>query len=185
MNKKGKRQKWTRDEYKSVMKAYYQAIERPTETSNTKETYRLWRIENPETRPNMDENKLANVRRDIVNRKRLSEAELEELRQNVKEKQPNDNAEEENLIIEENENIQNEAEQTEMPEGDGEECEDAERPGNDDIEEIESIQNDILRKWTEMKEEDMYIRDKLPKLKINRKTKKIIELANKAQISQI
>ena len=54
----------------------------------------------------MDENKLANVRRDIVNRKRLSEAELEELRQNVKEKQPNDNAEEENLIIEQNENLQ-------------------------------------------------------------------------------
>lgn len=70
-NNKTKRQKWTREEYKSVITAYYQAIEHPTESSNTKETYKIWRTNNPTIRLYMNENKLANVRRDIINKKRI------------------------------------------------------------------------------------------------------------------
>lgn len=77
------RKKWTRDEYKEVMKAYYKACEIPNVPSVTAETYNQWRKEHPRIRPNMDANKLANVRRDIVNRKRLSEVELEDMKSQV------------------------------------------------------------------------------------------------------
>ena len=38
----------------------------PMEGSNTEQTYRLWREKQPESRPTIYGNKLANVRRDIV-----------------------------------------------------------------------------------------------------------------------
>ena len=73
--KKQTRQKWTRDEYKQVVTAYYQAILEPSEGNNTKHTYRIWREMNTNVRPNIDANRLANVRGDILKNERLSDAE--------------------------------------------------------------------------------------------------------------
>ena len=74
---KGTRQKWTREEYKQVMEAFYKATNNPSETITTKAAYNIWRLQNPTARPNLDANKLANVRRDIIESKRLNEMELE------------------------------------------------------------------------------------------------------------
>ena len=63
---KGTRQKWTREEYKKVMEAFYKAMINPSETNTTKAAYNIWRLQNPTARPNLDANKLANVRRDII-----------------------------------------------------------------------------------------------------------------------
>ena len=84
--KKQTRQKWTRDEYKQVMTAYYQAIVEPSEENNTKHNYRIWREMNTNVRPNIDANRLANVRRDILKNKRLSDAELETIKSQIREK---------------------------------------------------------------------------------------------------
>ena len=80
---KKKREKWQRDEYKQIMKAYYTAIDHPSDDSNTKQTYAIWRAENQNIRLYIDENKLANIRRDIVRNKRLTEAEIEQIKQQV------------------------------------------------------------------------------------------------------
>ena len=56
---KRKRQKSLRDEYKEVMKAYYDAIFHVSETSAWDETYNIWTSKNPTKRPYLDENKLA------------------------------------------------------------------------------------------------------------------------------
>ena len=83
------RQKWTREEYKQVMIAYYQALEQPSNKNTTNRAYELWRKDNVDNRATIDKNKLANVRRDIVKNKGLTDMELERIRVDVrKEQQP-------------------------------------------------------------------------------------------------
>ena len=74
---KATKQKWTRDEYKEVMEANYDATLNPSETSATDETYNIWRNKKPTKRSYLDANKLANIRRDIIKNKHLANAELE------------------------------------------------------------------------------------------------------------
>ena len=74
---KGTRQKWTGEEYKQVMEAFYKATNNPSETNTTKAAYNICRLQNPTARPNLAANKLANARRDIIKSKRLTEMELE------------------------------------------------------------------------------------------------------------
>ena len=54
------------------MEAFYAASLNPI----TQGTYDIWRANNPTKRLNLNASKLANVRRDIVNRERLTKVEL-------------------------------------------------------------------------------------------------------------
>ena len=54
------------------MEAYVAAQMKPSGETNTKQTYMLWRIANPTSRLNIDANKLANVRRDIIKKKDIN-----------------------------------------------------------------------------------------------------------------
>ena len=76
-----KRHKCTREEYREIMKAYFTAFLYPSEHSNTKETYTIWKKNKPHD--NMDANKLANIRRDIVKNNRVTAAELEEIKREI------------------------------------------------------------------------------------------------------
>jgi len=49
----------------------------------------------------------------------------------------------------------------------------------EDQERIKEMKTKILEKWLEVKEEKIEERSKLPKIKMNRKTKKVMKLANK------
>ena len=81
-NQKEKRTKWTREDYSEVMYAFYMSLEKPS-GNNTDNTFKLWRDRNPDVRLNMDSNKLANVRRDILKNKRLLDVELNEIKRKV------------------------------------------------------------------------------------------------------
>ena len=70
------------------MEAFYKATNNPSETTTTKAAYNIWRLQNLTARPNLDANKLANVRRDIIKSKRLTEMELETIRANVRQTTP-------------------------------------------------------------------------------------------------
>ena len=78
------RQKWTREEYKLVVEAYYMAVNNPSEATTTKAAYNIWRQQNPTTRLNLDANKLANVRRDIIKNNRLTDVELEIIQEKIR-----------------------------------------------------------------------------------------------------
>ena len=67
---KDKRQKWSREDYKEVMYAFYMSLEKLA-GSYTENTFKIWRSRNHNVRMNLNGNKLANVRRDIMNKKRL------------------------------------------------------------------------------------------------------------------
>ena len=84
--KKISRQIGTKEEYIQVMTAFYEAKFMPIVGSNTGQTHRLWRENQPKSRPMIDANKLANVRRDIIKNKRLEEAVLQQLQNNIREK---------------------------------------------------------------------------------------------------
>ncbi|CAI9735818.1 Hypothetical predicted protein [Octopus vulgaris] len=49
---------------------------RPSQERHTANSYSIWRTRNQESRPYLDENKLANVRRDILRNNRLTESEI-------------------------------------------------------------------------------------------------------------
>ena len=72
---KDKIQKWRRGGYKGVMNAFYMSLEKP-DGSHTEHTFRIWRSHDHNVRMNLNVNKLANVRRDIKNKKRLADFEL-------------------------------------------------------------------------------------------------------------
>ena len=65
------------------MTVFYQALSE-SKNKNTKRTYEIWRKEVGEHRPYIDANKLANVRRDIINKKRLKETEIEDIKKTVR-----------------------------------------------------------------------------------------------------
>ena len=71
------------------MKAYYQALEQPSNKNTTNRAYEIWTKDNVDNRANIDASKLANVRRDIVKNKGLTYMELDRIRVDVrKEQQP-------------------------------------------------------------------------------------------------
>ena len=51
--------------------------------SHTENTFRIWRSCNHNVRMNVNVNKLANVQRDIINKKRLTDFELREINEKV------------------------------------------------------------------------------------------------------
>ena len=65
---KDKIQKWSREDYKELMYAFYMSLEKPS-GSHTENTFSIWRSRNNNVRMNLNGNKLANVRRDIMNNK--------------------------------------------------------------------------------------------------------------------
>ena len=61
------------------MSAFYQVLNEP-KNNNTKRTHYIWRKEVGQHRPFIDANKLANVRRDIINKNRLTEVLIEDIK---------------------------------------------------------------------------------------------------------
>ena len=91
------------------MKAYYQALEQPSNENSTNHTYDIWRKMNDNNRTNIDANKLANVRRNILKNKRLTEGELERIKSDIRKNQQlsdtaanESNASSENMTRDEN-----------------------------------------------------------------------------------
>ena len=68
--------------YKEVMYAFYMSLEKPA-GSHTENTFKVWRSRNHNVRMNLNGTKLANVRRDIMNKKRLTDFELKGIREKV------------------------------------------------------------------------------------------------------
>lgn len=65
-----------------VMEAYFKVLAKPN-ASVTTDAYNIWRFQNPTKRPKMVANKLANTRRDIMNKKRLTNMEIQAIRDKV------------------------------------------------------------------------------------------------------
>ena len=88
-----KRQKWTREEYKEIMEAYYYAKYHPSDKNNTKQTFKIWREKNINNKQYNDAKKLANVRIQIVRDKRPTDIELSQIEDAAKKVRPERNVE--------------------------------------------------------------------------------------------
>ena len=64
------------------MYAFYMPLENPA-GSYTERTFKIWRSRNHNVTMNLNGDKLANVRRDIMNKKRLTNFELREIKEKV------------------------------------------------------------------------------------------------------
>ena len=79
-NQKPKRMKWACEEYKQVM-SFLSSIKW---TKRQQHNTHLWEKAVAELRPYIDANKLANFWRDIMNKKRLREAEMRDILKTVR-----------------------------------------------------------------------------------------------------
>ena len=85
-----KRIKWSREEYKDVVTAFYMALKNPTQGIIT-QTYDIWRNNVGEnTRHYINANTLGSVRRYILDKGKLTAAEIEEIKNKVGYNQTND-----------------------------------------------------------------------------------------------
>ena len=64
------------------MYAFYMFLEKRA-GSHTENTFSIWRSRNHNVRMNLNRNKFANVQRDIMNKKRLTDIELRETKEKV------------------------------------------------------------------------------------------------------
>ena len=184
--RKQTRQKWTRGEYKQVMTAYYQAVLEPSEENNTKHVYQIWRGMNVDVRRNIDANKLANVRRDILKNKRLSDAELQAIKSQIRGQSESTALPVTIDAIQENDNeTVREAKENDI-EVQRELINDANIQGDTDFNheclQVEEMKQRVLERWYEIKETDLKDRNSLPKINLNRKAKELIKVSNKAML---
>eukprot|EP00795_Rhopilema_esculentum_P000154 gene154-9771_t len=110
------------------MYASYHSQTKPSGSGHTEKTYNVWQSRNPESRQYLDPNKLANVRRDILKKKRLLETELNEIKDQV----TNDINERSENELQENQPQEEETEPDILPD----------ETRIDEAEESENIEND-------------------------------------------
>ena len=179
------RQKWTREEYKEVIEAYYRATIYPSQASATDEMYKVWREKHPTTRMNLDKNKLSNVRRDIIKNNRLTPLELEEIKSTIRQNQPCNSQQDQDATPE--------VEITGITSANHEDTPSTPEPGLrsdtetmsdhsqvDESGEVNSLIEDIQREWEKVKFETINARQKLMKVKLNRYTKRKLKMTDTA-----
>lgn len=170
------------------MRAYFTAQLIP-QKHLIEQTYLLWReIVGEDCRPNIDANKLGTVRRNIINNKRLNDAQIEQVRAEVRTNEENDNGEEpivNAVIVREpvvrvvrltNDEIDNMIRQVRRDDNGTNQGDFYER----NREEIELARENILRELSKTKYTAMSERETLPKLSTNNKTRTTITLYNVA-----
>ena len=166
-----------------VIRAFYWAKDNTIDTV-TNTTFVKWReIVGDELRPNMNANRLANTRRDILKNKRLTEIELDNIKLSINEEIPENGTNEPELAH----NLNNEeihrpidpvapdaeaADQniTQLPEPLNEEENAA----------IKEAEQDIIRYVAIITNTDMESRRKLPKFQLNREKTEKLKLYNSA-----
>ena len=182
--RKAQRTKWTREDYREVMRAFYCAKHKPNNSSVTEETYKVWRSKVPNAREYMDANKLANVRRNIINKKYLTGAELTDLENCVKTEYEETPVESEGDNASGTQQNTREDEKTEnlLPETQGSK-ETEQNPvseNNGRKEEIDEMRVNILRELAKTQNTSLEERENIPKIRHDAKMTNTISVVDKA-----
>ena len=191
---KAKRTRWTKEGYKTVVRAFYTTQNNPI-TNLIEQTFIEWRkIVGNDVRENIDSNKLANVRRDIIRNKRLTDAEIDQIRTQIRNEENVTSDEEEEQHFIENMNLEpivlipqlNMSEvQKRIAEVRNASINDEDPELQDNfteqyIQEIEEARLDILGEFSKAEHQDFSERDLLPKITNSAKLSLKIKLYNVA-----
>ena len=192
---KAKRTRWSKEEYKTVLRAFYTAQKNPI-TNLTEQTFIEWgKVVGNDVRENIDSNKLANVRCDIIRNKRLTDAEIDQIRTQIRteENVTSDEEEEEHHFIENmnlepivlipqlnmNE-VQNRIAEVRNASINDEYAESQDNFQEQYSQEIEEARLDILREFSRTEHQDFSEIDPLPKITNSAKLNLKIKLYNVA-----
>ena len=197
--KKITRTKWTREEYKEVLFAFYCALNEPSGRNITEATFNIWKRHSKNPREYLDCNKLANVRRDILKNNRLTDAEKEviknkalfEVQSNGREMDDSQNLTvtdvSDNQRDETTDHCKREDIREVLNNVENQNQEEANGNGNCDLNFIEQnetvigqMRSDILREYTKIRNIEMKDRQSLVKVKSNKQALKQIKIANYA-----
>ena len=189
---KAKRTRWTKEEYKTVLRAFYTAQKNPI-TNLTEQTFTEWRkVIGNDVSENIDSNKLANVRRDIIRNKRLTDADIDQIRTQIRNEENVTSDEEEEQHFIENMNIEpivlipqlnmnevkNRIAEVRHASINDEDPESQENFTEQYSQEIEEARLDILREFSRTEHQDFSERDPLPKITNSAKLNLKIKLYN-------
>lgn len=170
------RQQWTTEQYKDVMWCFYYADSTKIEGGTVKGTYSIWRRRNPDIFPNMNPNTLANQRRFIVDKKKLTDVELQQIKETVKRELQAEAAGPPNTLQQvETPGQANEEVETEQPR----------TPTNNIREEVQEMVLAINQKWVKIQHSDLHERKKLNKVYLDSMVKHKISVANAALLEII
>ena len=182
---KAKRTQWTKEEYKTILRAFYIAQENPI-TNLTEQTLTEWM--------KVDSNKLANVRRDIIRNKRLTDTEIDQIRTQIRNEENVTSDEEEKQHFIENMNLEpivlipqldmNKV-RNRIAEVRNASLNDEDPKSQDNFteqysQEIEEARLDILREFSRIEHQDFSERDPPPKITNSAKLNLKIKLYNVA-----
>ena len=166
------------------MEAYYYGKYHPSDESNTKKIYKIRRRKNLNNRQNLDASKLANVRREILRDKRLTDTELSQIEETAKKRTPERNVEPvlimENLENEEIDQVTNKIEKVVKIVQQEEQADKIEQENYELEPETKEIKKEILREIHQIKYMKIEEREKLCKIRWNKKAKILI---NRAKIA--
>ena len=173
-----KLKKWARREYREIMEGYYCIKYHPSDESNTKQTYKIWRERNLNNRQYIDVNKLANVRRQIVRDKRLSDIELSQIEDAAKNVRPERNVEPvtrvENFDNEEIEEMINRIRNGENIIKQEKQADKVEQVNYELEPETKELKEEILRKIHQIKHMRVEEREKLCKMRSDKRARILI-----------
>ena len=172
-----RRTKWTKEERINVMRAHYIAKKSPAE-GIVKDTYSKWReIVGNDVKPNMNANKLANVRRDITNNERLTRTELDEIVASLESSEETYSL---SAIEEGNNQATSEAADSNEPLQPDNNSPESPTPDTENNIIIREVQDEIIRQEAILKNIEMSERKRLPKFQMNKKNAKTLSIYNLA-----
>ena len=183
IERRERRKRWSREEYKDVLEAFYAASVKPKSGSTTKDAYEIWREKHPADRLAMDANKLANVRRDIIQNKRLTDMELDSIRSRVRKNAftTNEPLNADVIHRSQSEGEEAEPERIEPTIGDAAKAEDAtDTTDNHENMMIAEMEEMIRQNLEIIKDTAIDNRIPIPKVRNDHRTKEAIRHANKA-----
>ena len=191
---KFKRQRWATEDYKNVLRAFFIAQLSP-KSNLTQQAFDEWRkIVGNGYRSYLNPNKLANVRRDIIKKKRLTDAQIDYLRQEIQK----DSSEEidhrpdrcEPVVNVRNLNSSDIERMIEQVRNPGQHVDEVQEDGlfgedllnslfvEENEEQISAARDDIIRFFSVANETDLHSRETLPKLPFTSKANKVVKIYN-------
>lgn len=176
-----KRNKWTSENYKEILYCHFHSMRNPSTTTLIKSTYELWKDRNQQIaadRSYIDANKLANIRRDIIKNKRLTDHDIEKIHQNVNNPiAENNNPSAGPQITDSTLNVDHERDTNKPSTADTPALRTVPTTVCSLSPQADELHNKILVQWEKCKHSNICERQTLPKVN-EFKLKKVIDLAN-------
>lgn len=166
--------RWSEEQYEEVVRCYYMAKHHRPHEAVTRCAFQFWKQRNSKLakeRSNVDANRLATIRRDIVNNNRILVERIEQIENSVKQSTPPDSEKVDTLPSDSNNfAVPPESERESLPA----------TTTDSDVNAARSLRNEIVQRWRQVSQHPVHDRMPLPFSSVNKNLMGLIQQANAA-----